>query len=227
MRQLFAAGLVILLSALPSLAFSSSYDELQASLEQHRKQMVEQHDSSLEGGESAALEAKILSSIEKLFDAWMGTRWGMGAPQTQTPGEGKINCGMFVGTVLVHAGFQVNHQKLQRQPAELIIKSFAPQKTIRRFRNKSMETFIDGVREQGAGLYILGLDNHVGFLVVEKNDAVRFVHADYVSNEVVDEPAAAAAPIISSKYRVIGKILQPKMLEKWLEGDRFAVRGNW
>ncbi len=134
---------------------------------------------------------------------------------------------MRVPTTLQAAGFDIDHVKLQRQPAELIIKSTAPKPKIRRFRNTSMEKFIDGVRELGPGLYIIGLDFHVGFVVVEADDKVRFVHASYITHEVVDEAAAEATPIIDSKYRVVGKILQDDMLEAWLRGDRIGVRGNW
>jgi hypothetical protein len=173
------------------------------------------------------LEAEVLERIELLFSHWMGTSWGLGAPQTQTPQEGKINCGTFVGTVLLHAGFNLNHRRLQRQPSELIVKTLAPNEAIRRFRYASMDTFLAGVREQGAGLYVIGLDNHVGFLVVEPEGHIRFVHADYVSETVVDQPAAEAWPIIESKYRIVGKILQPALLEAWMNGTKIAVLGNW
>ncbi len=43
---------------------------------------------------------------------------------------------------------------------------------------------------------------------------------------VVDEPAATAAPIVSSKYRVVGKILQPNMLKAWMDGKRLKILGK-
>ena len=116
--------------------------------------------------EDADLEKALLAHMEAILGAWYGTTWGLGAPQTKTPHEGKINCGMFVGRTLVDAGFNINASKLQRQPAELIIKTLVPKSHIKRWRNKPTEAFIEGIKEMGPGLYIIGLDFHVGYLLV-------------------------------------------------------------
>lgn len=174
-----------------------------------------------------ALEARMIGHMESIFARWYGTTWGLGAPQTKVPGEGKINCGMFVARTLVDAGFVVEASKLQRQPAELIIKSLAPRSTIKRWRNEPMETFIADMKEMGPGLYVIGLDFHVGYVLVREDLDVRFIHASYVTHTVLDEPAADAAPIVTSTYRVVGKILQQELLEKWAGEERVAVRGSW
>ncbi len=165
--------------------------------------------------------------MESIFGRWYGTTWGLGTPQTKVPGEGKINCGMFVARTLVDAGFDLKHYKLQRQPAELIIKSLAPKSTIKRWRNKPLETFIADMKEMGPGLYVIGLDFHVGYVLVREDLDVRFIHASYVTHTVLDEPAADAVPIVTSKYRVVGKILQKEMLRKWAAEERIAMRGSW
>ncbi len=169
----------------------------------------------------------VRAQIEGLFDLWEGTRWGLGAPQTSRPHAGKINCGTFVGTILVHAGFNVSHKKLQRQPSELIIKSLTEDQYIRRWRNRPMKEFLSGVREMGPGLYVIGLDYHVGFIAVEADGRVRFIHAGVYPEQVVDEPAAGAREISESRYRVVGKILQPNMMRDWQGQLRIKVVGNW
>ena len=161
-----------------------------------------------------------------LSDVWLGTTWGLGRPQSAVPGQGKINCGTFVGTLLVHAGLNVNHKKLQRQPAELIIKSFASGDDIKRFRNRPMQAFLDGVRQMGDGLYIIGLDFHVGFLLVA-GQSVRFIHASYVTETVVNEDAATAIPIQTSRYRVVGRVFTKAVLKKWRDGQKITVVGSW
>lgn len=171
--------------------------------------------------------AHVRENIEDLFDAWEGTPWGLGRPQTETPQRGKINCGTFVGTVLRDAGFRVNHRKLQRQPAELIVKSFAARDDIRRFRNAPMSSFLDDVQAMGPGIYIIGLDYHVGFLVVEDARPVRFVHAGLYPMRVVDELAEGAREITESRYRIVGKVLADDSIKKWIGRQRIAVRGNW
>lgn len=195
-----------------------------AQLEVRRAELADE----LARGESdlKTLREEMERRILALASAWMGTRWGLGAPQTKTPGEGKINCGMFVATVLGDAGVVVNRSKLQRQPAELIIKTFSRPDDVARFRNDDMETFLRGVRDMGEGLYIIGLDFHVGLLSVSGDD-VRFIHASYVTHTVVDEDAATAEPIVTSKYRVVGKLLDDRMVQRWAAQKRYAVKGNW
>jgi hypothetical protein len=89
-----------------------------------------------------------------------------------------------------------------------------------------MEKFLTSVREMGPGLFIIGLDFHVGFLIQTDTD-LRFVHASYETETVVDESAAEAMPITSSKYRVVGKLLTDSNIEDWLDGRRIKVKGNW
>jgi hypothetical protein len=172
------------------------------------------------------IAGEIASLTHRVARRWLGTRWGLGAPQTRTPGEGKINCGTFVGTVLRDAGFVVDVDRLQRQPSQLIIRSFVGASRTRKWSNASMERFLADVRRMGPGLFIIGLDFHVGFLIQTESD-LRFVHASYVTKMVVDEPAASARPITDSKYRVVGKLLDRQNVRDWLEGNRIEVKGNW
>jgi hypothetical protein len=78
----------------------------------------------------------------------------------------------------------------------------------------------------GPGLFIIGLDFHVG-LLHQTADDVRFIHASYVTRTVVNESAATADPIVRSKYRVVGKILTDGNVRDWLDGDRIEVQGRW
>lgn len=169
---------------------------------------------------------EIVSLTHRVARRWLGTRWGLGAPQSRSPGEGKINCGTFVGTVLRDAGFVVDVDRLQRQPSQLIISSFVGAPRMRKWSDASMERFLADVRRMGPGLFIIGLDFHVGFLVQTESD-LRFVHASYVTKTVVDEPAASARPIVDSRYRVVGKLLDRKNVRDWLEGNRVQVKGTW
>ena len=171
------------------------------------------------------IAAEITASVHELSRHWLGTRWGLGPPQASHPGQGgKINCGTFVGRVLRDAGFVVDVARLQRQPSQLIIESFTS--TSRRWSRAPMERFLADVRAMGPGLFIIGLDFHVG-LLIQTDDDLRFVHASYETRTVVDEPARAARPVIDSKYRVVGKLLGRANVRDWLAGRRIAVRGGW
>ena len=171
------------------------------------------------------IAAEIAASVHALTRQWLGTRWGLGQPQAMRPEQdGKINCGTFVGRVLHDAGFVVDVAHLQRQPSQLIIRSFTA--TSRRWSRAPMERFLADVRSMGPGLFIIGLDFHVG-LLIQTEDDLRFVHASYETRTVVDEPARAARPIIDSGYRVVGKLLGPDNVRDWLAGRRIEVRGGW
>ncbi len=174
----------------------------------------------------AAHHRRLVGAFDTLTIHWLGTTWGLGVPQTQTPGEGKINCGTFVGTILRDLGFSVPVKKLQRQPAELIIKSLTAKQEILRFRNRPVQEFVSEVAVAGDGVYIIGLDFHVGFLRVEAG-AVRFIHASYVTGTVVNELAATSEPIMSSRYRVVGKIFGEEMLKAWALGNAIEILGHW
>lgn len=174
----------------------------------------------------ARLEAALLRRVDRLFASWIGSRWGLGTPQSTVPHRGKTNCGLFVAVVLRDAGFRLPIWKLNRQAAYHAIKSLAPRRAIRFLHRTSMRTFVRRVRAMGPGLYVIGLDFHIGFLRVKDSGAVRFVHGSYITHRVMDEPARTATPIVTSRYRMVGKILQPNMLRAWLARRRIKVLGN-
>ena len=89
-----------------------------------------------------------------------------------------------------------------------------------------MPDFVKKVRAMGPGLYLIGLDFHIGFLRVKKDGDVRFIHGSYITHKVMDEPALTAEPIVQSRYRMVGKILQPNMLRAWVKRHRIKVLGN-
>ena len=197
-----------------------SYSETIQVIAAKRAELVRQ-DANTE-----VVRAELISSMEMLVQFWIGTRWALGAPQTTTPQQGKVNCGTFVGRILHDAGFVVNVKKLQRQPSQLIIKSFVGGSRVRKFSGATMDRFLASVHKMGPGLFIIGLDFHVGFLLQTEED-LRFIHASFETETVVNEDAASAMPITSSGYRVVGKILSPANIRSWLRGERIVVKGRW
>jgi hypothetical protein len=173
----------------------------------------------------ASIAGEIAASVHELSRHWLGTPWGLGPPQTRRPGRGKINCGTFVGRVLRDAGFEVDVARLQQQASQLIIRSFVDRSRMRRWSNAPIDRFVADVRAMGPGLFIIGLDFHVG-LLIQTEDDLRFVHASYVTRTVVDEPARTALPIVDSGYRVVGKLLDANNVRDWIEGRAIDVAGR-
>ncbi|WP_228557743.1 hypothetical protein [Myxococcus sp. AB056] len=178
------------------------------------------------GAERMALRdearATVLDAITRhLMPAWYGTPWEFYG-DSQTPRTGSIACGYFVSTVLRDAGFRVEHTQMAQQHAEYIVKALAPPKKIWRFRNRPVSGVVDRVRRAGEGLYVVGLDYHVGFLW---NDSARvwMCHASYLGEATVVCEDALTSPAMVSRYHVVGKLLENRMMDAWLEGQVLPV----
>lgn len=154
--------------------------------------------------------------IDAVLPRWDGTPWSFSGTST-TPGEGSIACGYFVSTTLEEAGLRVERRRLAQQAAEDIIKTLAPPEAITRFSDVPVEKFEAAVAARGDGLYVVGLDIHVGYLIV-KGGRVLFHHSSYVGpRTVVREEAAAASPLAQSRYRVVGKLFtDDDLIEAWI-----------
>lgn len=171
-------------------------------------------------------ELNIVSSLqtlltENLFPHWYGTRWDFYGT-SEVPNVGAIACGYFVTTLLRDVGFNLDRYRLAQVPSEILIKSLVTKDLIRRFSNASISSFVENIEAWGRGIYIVGLDNHVGFLSVE-NKKVYFIHSRYVEPEkVVREIASDSTILQGSKYRVVGKLAGIYTMGKWLRNERFS-----
>ncbi len=153
-----------------------------------------------------------------LFTEWYGTPWDFYGT-TQVPREGKIACGYFVTTVLRDAGFNIPRVKWAQLASEIMIKKIS--RDIKRFHNSPVEDVEKYINTKEDGLYIVGLDTHVGF-IMKKGKEVLFVHSNYYQRSigVMKEPLKGLNPLNDSKYRVVGKILDDEMVRNWILGVR-------
>jgi hypothetical protein len=171
----------------------------------------------------ARLRAALLGAIaEELFPAWYGTPWSYSGT-TRVPRRGAIACGYFVSTILEQAGFRLERARLAQQPAERILQTLVPDKRLSRFRDRPLQEVLTRVREEGEGLYLIGLDQHVGF-ILHRGERLDFCHASYLGRaEVLCEPAISS-PALASRYRVLGKLFAEPMLRHWLAEERIVTR---
>ncbi len=166
---------------------------------------------------------------DRLLPAWNGTPWSLSGTAL-APGARPIACGYFVSTALEAAGLAVERRRLAQQAAEDIILTLVPESRVARFKRVPLDTFVAAVARRGDGLYLVGLDYHVGFLVVD-GGRVFFHHASSFAGAVVREPALTSAALAHSSYRVVGKMLDPGLIDAWLSGaaipthDRTAPPG--
>ncbi|MCL4228658.1 MAG: hypothetical protein KJZ91_29680 [Myxococcales bacterium] len=174
----------------------------------------------------------VATLVDRLVPPWLGMPWGLGRDSTATrphqPGK-TIACSYFVGAVLQGAGFTLRDRFRLGQAAALVIQRslVGGAGKVNRFLSIPPAELATRLAALDDGVYIIGLDVHVG-LVVVRGDEVRFVHASYTGDQVVtDEPLATAAAIARSQPR--GYFVSPLvttqgvaddwLVERWLEGD--------
>ena len=159
----------------------------------------------------------------KIFPAWYGTPWSFNG-DAQYPLNGSIACGAFVENVLKNIGFQID-RRMSSQPSEYIIKNMCDVNDIAKFSNASIKSFNNEIQNMGDGIYLVGLDSHVGFLYIRKGN-YKFVHSHgYLF--VLSEIPSLSPTLRMSKYRVVGKLFSNKMIERWLYSNQIILRYDY
>lgn len=156
--------------------------------------------------------------VDSIIPYWYGTRWDFNGT-TQIPGSGYIACGYFISTVLRDAGLPVNRVKMGQANSEEIIRTLAKKKDTKLFYDKPLANVLAYIQQKGEGLYIIGLDCHVGFILADGKDC-WFIHAKWFGEKAVVKEAAATSGILYwSRYRMVAKISNSqKLLAAWLTG---------
>jgi cell wall-associated NlpC family hydrolase len=174
----------------------------------------------------------VAAIVDELAPHWLGMPWGMGPSSTATrpfAPEQTIACSYFVGALLGAAGFALHDRfALGQAPALEIQRSLVGDpEQVHRFFSIPPQRLAERIAALGDGLWLAGLANHVGFVVVRDGE-VRFLHASYTGDAVVmQEPLADSAAIAASQpkgYFISPVVLQRDaaddwVVERWLEGD--------
>ncbi len=157
------------------------------------------------------------SITETIVPAWIGTEWAYSGT-TEVPQKGSIACGYFVTTVLRDAGLPLARIKLAQCASEEMIKKLVGEKYIKRFSNASFKAFISFLQNNQKGLYIIGLDNHTGFILKDEQD-IWFIHSTFIGNGKVQKEDAVESTILqNSSYKIIGKIsADDAVLNRWIK----------
>lgn len=151
-----------------------------------------------------ASEKRLISFItDSLIPCWYGTPWDFNGT-TEIPGQGKIACGYFVTTTLRDAGMRINRVKLAQCVSQNLLYDLC--KDFKKFSDKPLPFFVAEVERSGYGLYIVGLDNHTGYIYNDGKD-VWFIHSGVLPPKcVLKEKAIESETLRRSRYRVVGRI---------------------
>jgi hypothetical protein len=155
----------------------------------------------------------------EMFAYWYYTPWDFNGI-TEVPRNGKIACGFFVTTILRDIGFNIPRIAWGQLASETMIKKLNPK--VKKFSNKRIEVVIDYFKSKQDGVYIVGLDTHVGFVFKEGSN-IKFVHSNYYKPEigVMAEDLKGNNPINDASYRVVGQIYHYEMALKWILGEKY------
>lgn len=206
------------------------YEVLIKDLDRWRLDLAARHRKARTPADRAAVEhdAQVIleQSLPEMMRCWLGTPWDFNGT-AEGPGGGKIACGYFVATVLKDAGFRVDRYQLAQQPSENILRSFLPKESCVLTIGKNYQKFAADVVKLDPGVYVVGLDTHVAFVVVGNGD-FHFIHSSGSRPWcVVDEAPDDATVLQRSNWRMMGNLTNtPSVIRTWLKADKIAVRGT-
>ena len=154
---------------------------------------------------SPASEKKLITYLmDSLVPCWYGTPWDYNGI-TEVPGQGKIACGYFVTTTLRDAGMKINRVKMAQCVSQNLLYDLC--NNHKKYSDKPLDYFVHEVEKTGYGLYIVGLDNHTGYLFNDGKD-VWFIHSGvYPPKCALKEKAINSITLKNSRYRVFGRIM--------------------
>lgn len=206
-----------------------TYTVLSDELEIHRKRLGKafQAAGTEEEREKILLETRFLleQTLVRLMRCWLGTPWDFNGTADE-PGGGKVACGYFVSSVMQDAGFKVEWAPLAQQASQNILGTFLPREQMTLKVGVTYDDFLDAAMAKGPGIYIVGLDRHVAFMVITEENEMRFIHSSgSAPRKVVDEGREDAHVLKKSYYRVTGNLTASRrVLQEWLLGRPFKTR---
>lgn len=200
------------------------YPETLEGIKIEKKVFTDTFKRDLSSGEKETLfndiRVYLLSTMsKKVLPAWYGTPWSFNGV-AENPWDGTVACGYFVVNVLRNCHFNIQ-TKMAIQPSENIIKNLIQSENIRRFSRISIQSLKDRIKQMGEGIYIIGLDTHVGF-ILNIDGKIRFTHSHgylFVLSEYPD----FSPTLLRSDYIVLGKLFDDKMITKWLLNQEFPI----
>lgn len=154
-----------------------------------------------------------------IFPYWYGTTWDYNG-YTHQPRNGEVACGYFVSTTLRDAGFHLNRYDLAKCYSHKIVTTVCD--SARKFTTiAALEEFI---ASRPNDIYIVGLDNHVGYLVKE-NSGIYFMHSSYIDPvAVVKESIKTSEALAYSEVFILGSVLDNKpLLTQWKSNAKISV----
>lgn len=205
-----------------------SYKKLTSRIEQKQKQFELEFptvDKVHQDGLVALAKGYISTTLsDSIWSHWYGTPWDFCGTSIE-PGFGKIACEYFVTTTLEHVGYRIDRVKLAQQAASVIIATMCGEGKTKIIGNNNYVDLEDYIMSRKDGLYICGLDNHVGF--IQKNDnKAYFIHSSGLSGQlkVMKEEIESSHAIQCSQAYYVGSLTANESnLIKWIKKEKIDL----
>lgn len=204
------------------------YEVLVDELERWRGNLAKEYAKARTADQKAAVEhdARVILELmlPEMMRCWVGTPYDFNGT-AEKPGGGRIACGYYVSTVIRDAGFVVDRYKLAQQPSGNIMRTFLPAESCQLKVGEDYGKYADWVEGMKPGVYLIGMDTHVGFIVV-RQDGMHFFHSSADRRVgVVEERREKAWALRKSNWRMLGCLTgESDVMRIWLKGERVKVR---
>lgn len=163
------------------------------------------------------------SLLNDIIPFWYNTSWDFNG-HTNIPNTGEIACGYFVSTTLKHAGFNLNRYKMAQKAGLDEAKLLQQKSELKIYSNKSFASLKQElIKVYKNGLYFVGLDNHVGYLLI-KDKEIYFIHSSYYENKVMIELAETSYCFQSNLYVFAEITTNRALIKKWIFNEKLFVR---
>jgi hypothetical protein len=229
-RTIVALGLVLVCGPLHAQPFFEKMAEIDSKRQEFARSL--ENSQTKAKVKEAARKYLVKTIIEDIIPAWYGTPWHMGkdddAEYPHQKGK-RISCSYFVTAVLQNVGFVFDSRKKWANSRALYIQtSLTDKDQVQRFYGISAKGFSRKLLELKEGLYLVGLNCHIGFIWIKDHKA-WFIHSNYVDPQegVVREPVATSHAIINSEkvgYWVTPLLNDDRLLEQWLFSKKLILQ---
>ena len=215
--------LLLIITGITSRIYSQSkYEKLKAEISKEKTQLLIAYNNNSITIDSIS-NYFTSTLVNKIIPHWYGTPWDYEG-HTNTPNQGEIACGYFVSTTLKHMETNFNRYRYAQQHSLKGVNIIAQNDTIYKINRSYDTTLVNTLNKLNSGLYIVGLSNHIGFLLKEKN-SIYFIHSSYYSPVTVcKEKINNSIPFQSSEVYYLSRISNNKnFLLKWLKNEEIKI----
>lgn len=206
------------------------YKSILAEIKNQKQKFNEKLSDSTAFEETIKKAGKYLEEalINKIIPHWYGTPWDFNG-YTSKPNDGVVACGYFVSTTMEHVGFNINRYKFAQNYGKVSGESLQNPMTIVTCNDSvDLKVLEKRIKEalKSEGLYFIGLDCHVGYLLYRK-DKLFFIHSSYCPPlEVVIEGAIRSEAFTSSGYYFSAISTNMELIEKWITNSEIIQNNN-